>query len=117
MVALWLLAMLAPAVALKVALVAPAVTVTEGGTVSEVLLLAIVTNEPPAGAGVFRVTAQLAVALGFRLTGLHVTDEMVGTVTIAPAPTETGSPLPVASTPIGLFIVIAVVAALAASVS
>ena len=46
-----MLAMVAAAVALKVAVVAPAATVTEAGTVSEALLLASVTLEPPAGSG------------------------------------------------------------------
>jgi hypothetical protein len=116
-VALWLLAIEAPAVALNVAVVAPAATVTEAGTVSEALLLASVTLDPPVGAVVFKVTVQLATAPGFRLPGLHMRDEMAGTVTIALAPADTVSPLPVASTPTGLFIVIAVVTALAASVN
>jgi hypothetical protein len=104
-------------VALNVAVVAPAATVTEAGTVSEALLLASVTLDPPVGAVVFKVTVQLATAPGFRLPGLHMRDEMAGTVTIALAPADTVSPLPVASTPTGLFIVIAVVTALAASVN
>jgi hypothetical protein len=116
-VALWLLAIEAAAVALNVAVVAPAATVTEAGTVSEALLLASVTLDPPVGAVVFKVTVQLATAPGFRLPGLHMRDEMAGTVTIALAPADTVSPLPVASTPTGLFIVIAVVTALAASVN
>jgi hypothetical protein len=40
----------AAAVALKVAVVAPTVTVTEAGTATEALLLASVTLDPPAGA-------------------------------------------------------------------
>jgi hypothetical protein len=104
-------------VALKVAVVAPAVTVTDAGTVSEVLLLARVTLAPPAGAAVLRVTVQLAAALEFRFPGLHVTDEMAGTATIALVPAEIDSPVPVASTPTGLVTVIVVVPALGASVS
>ena len=96
----------AAAVALKVAVVAPAATVTDAGTVSKVLLLARVTLDPPVGAAVFKVTVQLAAALALRFPGLHVRDETVGTVTIALDPAETASPLPVASTPTGLFIVI-----------
>ncbi len=49
-VAVWLLAMEAAAVALKVAVVEPDATVTEVGTVSEALLLERVTAEPPVGA-------------------------------------------------------------------
>jgi len=44
-----LLAIEAAAVALNVAVVAPAATVTVAGTVSEVLLLASVTPDPPTG--------------------------------------------------------------------
>jgi hypothetical protein len=45
-----LLAIEAAAVALKVAVVAPAATVTDAGMVSRVLLLARVTLDPPVGA-------------------------------------------------------------------
>jgi hypothetical protein len=45
-----LLAIVAAAVALNVAVVAPAATVTDAGTVSKVLLLPSVTLDPPAGA-------------------------------------------------------------------
>jgi hypothetical protein len=107
----------AAAVALKVAAVAPAATVTDAGTVSEALLLASVTLDPPVGAAVFKVTVQLAAALGFRLPGLHVRDEMVGIVMTPLAPAETGNPSPVKSTPTGLVIVTVVVTALDASVS
>jgi hypothetical protein len=112
-----LFAIEAAAVAVKVAVVAPAVTVTDAGTVSEALLLASVTIEPPTGATVLRVTVQVAAALGFRFPGLHVTEEMVGTETIAPVPAEIDSAVPVASTPTGLVKVIVVVPVLAASVS
>jgi hypothetical protein len=109
--------MVAAAVALKVAVVAPVATVTDAGRVSKALFLASVTLEPPAGAVVFKVNVQLATALGVRFPGLHVREEMVGTVMTALVPAETGNPLPVASTPTGLFIVIAVVTGLAASVN
>ena len=65
----------APAVALKVAVVAPAVTVTEAGTVSEALLLARVTLAPPVGAVCVRVTVQVLTALCPRLVGLQATPE------------------------------------------
>ena len=48
-VADWLLAM-APVVALNVAVVDPAATVTEAGTVKVALVLVSVTEAPPAGA-------------------------------------------------------------------
>ena len=48
-------------VAVKLALVAPAATVTEAGTVTDELLLARLTAKPPVGAAAFRVTVQLSV--------------------------------------------------------
>ena len=58
-----MLAIDAAAVALKVAVVDPAVTVTDGGTVSDALLLASVTLDPPAGAVWVSVTVQVLTAL------------------------------------------------------
>ena len=66
-----MLAIEAAAVALKVAVVAPAVTVTDAGTVSEVLLLASVTVDPSRGAVWVSVTVQVLTALWPRLVGLH----------------------------------------------
>src|ERR1035438_849968 len=105
----------AAAVALKVAVLAPVATVTDAGTVSETLLLASVTLEPPAGATEFKVAVQLAAALGFRFAGLHVRDDMVGTITIAFVTAGAVSPLPIASTTTGLIMVISVVPAVGAS--
>ena len=68
-------AMVEAVAALKVALVAPAATVTDAGTVSEVLLLASVTTEPPVGAVWVRVTVQVLTALEPRLVGLQATPE------------------------------------------
>jgi hypothetical protein len=65
--------MLADAVALKVAVVAPAATVTVAGTVSEALLLASVTLEPPVGEIWVMVTVQVLTALCPRLVGLQTT--------------------------------------------
>ena len=45
-----MLAIEAAAVAVKVAVVAPAATMTEAGTASEALLLVSVTLDPPVGA-------------------------------------------------------------------
>ena len=76
-----MLAITAAAVALKVALVDPAATVTDAGTVSEVLLLARVTLDPPAGAVWVSVTVQVLTALCPRVVGLHVTaDTRIGAV-------------------------------------
>jgi len=97
--------------------VAPAVTVADAGTVSEALLLPSVTLDPLAGAAAFSVTVQVAAALALRPPGLHAREEMAGRVTVPLAPADTDSPSPAASTPTGLLIVMAVVAALDASVS
>ncbi len=64
-----------PVVALKLAVVAAAATVTEAGTVSEVLLLDRVTSAPPAGAAFVRVTVQALVELDPRLEGLQASEE------------------------------------------
>ena len=58
-----MLGMDAAAVALKVAVVPPAATVTDACTVSEVLLLASVTLDPPVGAVWVSVTVQVLTAL------------------------------------------------------
>jgi len=70
-----LVEMEAPEVTLKVAVVAAAETVTEAGTVSEALLLARVTLDPPVGAVWVRVTVQVLTALWPRLVGLQATPE------------------------------------------
>ena len=71
-----MLATMAAAVAVKVAVVAPAATVTEAGTVSEELLLASVTLEPPVGAVSVRVTVQAPAVFCPRLVGLQANEEM-----------------------------------------
>ena len=70
-----MLAIEAAAVALNVVVVAPAATVTEAGTVSEALLLASGTFDPPAGAVCVSVTVQVLTALWARLVGLQATVE------------------------------------------
>ena len=75
MVALELEPMEAAALAVKVALVAPAATVTEAGTVSRVLLLESETEAPPDRAGCVVVTVQVLVALWPRLVGMQATDD------------------------------------------
>ena len=70
-----MLAMVAAAVALKVAAIAPAATVADAGTVSEVLLLTNVTLEPPAGAVWVSVTVQVLTAVWPRVVGLQATPE------------------------------------------
>jgi hypothetical protein len=89
----------------------------EAGTVSRVLLLASVTLIPPAGAGALKVSVQLTGELEFRFTGLHVKDEMAGTVTIALVPTDPNISVPFALVPTELVMDTAVVTAVGASVS
>ena len=64
-----------PAVALNVAEVADAATVTEAGTVSAVLLLDTEMLAPPAGAAFESVTVQVLLAFAFKLVGEHATDD------------------------------------------
>jgi hypothetical protein len=69
-VALWVV-LIVPAVAVNVAEVPLAGTVTDAGTVSEALLSERATLDPPAGAALFRVTVQVVEAPEFTLVGLH----------------------------------------------
>ena len=73
-------------VALKVADVAPAGTVTEAGTVRVALVLVSATEVPPTGAATFSVTLHVLEAFGARLVGLQANVESV-TVTGATKPT------------------------------
>jgi hypothetical protein len=74
-IALWLLARPAAAVALKVAVVVPAATLTDAGTLSEALLLASVTLNPPVGALWVSVTAHVLTPPGPRMAELQATPE------------------------------------------
>jgi hypothetical protein len=69
-----LLAM-AAVVALKVADMAAAATVTDAGAVSVELVLVRVTAAPPVGAAWVSVTVQVLEALGPRLVGLQASEE------------------------------------------
>jgi len=62
-----------PAVAVKLAEVAPDATFTEGGTVNAVTLLESVTVTPPEPAACDSVTEQADVPPELRLVGLHDT--------------------------------------------
>jgi hypothetical protein len=66
---------IAAVVALKVAVVAAAATVTEPGTVSVALVFVSVTLAPPAGATLVSVTVQVLDAFGPKLVGLQESDE------------------------------------------
>ena len=62
-------------VALKLAVVAAAATVTDAGTVSVLLVLVSVTLAPPAGAALVSVTVQVVEEFGARVDGLQARDE------------------------------------------
>ena len=62
-------------VALKVAELAAAATVTDAGTVSVGLMLVSVTNAPPAGATLVNVTVQLLEAFAPKLAGLQASED------------------------------------------
>ena len=72
-----------PAVALKVAEMAPAATVTDAGTVTTAVLLLRPTAAPPFGAAWVKVTVQVVVLPEPSVPGVHVTE-----ITPAPARTE-----------------------------
>jgi hypothetical protein len=95
-----LLAMEAAAVALKVAVVAPAVTVTEAGTVSRALLLASVTAEPPLGAAWVSVTVHVLMARALSAVGEQVTGKRDGTIIVPLTADVTLKPSPLESVPI-----------------
>ena len=65
----------AAVVALKVAEVAAAATVTDAGTVRVALVLVNVTAAPPVGAAWVRVTVQVLEAFGPRVVGLQASEE------------------------------------------
>ena len=70
-----MLDMVALAVAVNVAVMAPEVTATETGTVRRVLFDPSVTVEPPVGAICVRVTVHVLVPACPRVVGLHATLE------------------------------------------
>jgi len=62
-------------VALKLAVVAAAATVTEAGTVKVAFVFVRVTVAPPVGAAFVRETVHVLDAFGPKLVGLQATDE------------------------------------------
>jgi hypothetical protein len=66
------LALTAATLAVKVALVAAAATVTDTGVVALALLLASATVAPPAGAAALKVTTQLEAPAPVKDVGEHV---------------------------------------------
>ena len=67
--------LMVPVVALKVADVAAAATVTEAGTVRVELVLVSVTLAPPVGAACVKVTVQVVEEFCPRLVGLQASEE------------------------------------------
>ena len=87
--------------ALKVAEVAAAVTVTEAGPVRVGLVLDRVTIAPPVGAALVRVTVQVLEELGPRLVGLQVSAEIStgATTEMLPPVADMGMAFPAADAP------------------
>ena len=71
-----------PAVAVKVALVVPAATVTDAGTVKYVVLLDNVTAAPLVPATLDNVTVHVALPPELKLEGEHETELIVGVVNV-----------------------------------
>jgi hypothetical protein len=69
-------------VAVKLAEIAPAATVTDAGTVSSELLELNATLDPPAGAAALSVTVHAPAAPDARLVGLHFTADTVASVAV-----------------------------------
>lgn len=76
----WLL-VIEPAVAVKLALVLPAVMLTELGVVRAALLFEMLTTEPPVGAACVSTTVQVLEAFGAKVVGLHAREESEADVT------------------------------------
>ena len=82
-------------VAVKVAVVAPARTVTFAGTLTEVWLLARLTSAPPDGAGVLRVTVPVELAPPRRLVGSSLSPVSPSGLIVNVAPIEVAPNVPV----------------------
>ena len=69
-------------VAVKVPVVEPWATLTDGGSVNpDIPLLLSITTAPPVGAGCESVTAQLLTACGPKVVGLHWREVIPGLAT------------------------------------
>lgn len=74
------------AVAVNPALVVPAGTVTVGGTVTALLLLARLTTRPPLPAAAFKVTVQVSAADPIRALLVQLTELKAVVLAAAPEP-------------------------------
>ena len=97
---------MAAVVALKVADVAAAVTMTDAGTVSVELVFVRVTLAPPTGAGWVKFTVQVLEELGPRLVGLQASEETNTGVTVS-----VSVPLPVPPLLVALTVTVEIPAA------
>jgi hypothetical protein len=92
------LAEMLPAVAVKLAVAAPAATVTEDGTDSSVLFEASATVDPPDGAAPLSVTVQAVEALDARLLAVHFNVDTVTGGAVSAIEADCELPLSVAVT-------------------
>ena len=109
----------APVVAVKVAELAAAITVTEAGAVSVVLVFVRVTRAPPVGAGCVRVTVQVELLELLSEAGRQARAATPGKTApplTPPAVAKSGMPLPAGEDPALLLIPMAVVVSPAAMV-
>jgi len=88
------LAETAPAVAVKLAEEAPAATVTDDGTVSDVVLEVSATVDPPVAVAAFSVTVQVVEPLDVRLLAAHFSEETVAVAAGAVSEIEADCELP-----------------------
>ena len=98
------LALTLPAVAVKVAVVEPAATVTDAGTVRAALLTETATVAPPVGAAIESVAVQVEVDPEATLAGEHCRAETVGRTVIVPPEPETIKSIPFVKAPMAFVI-------------
>jgi hypothetical protein len=92
------LAEMLPAVAVKLAVAAPAATAADDGTVSSVLFEANATVDPPAGAAALNVTVQVADPFEATLLGAQLSVDTVTGGAVSAIEADCELPLSVAVT-------------------
>ena len=113
---------MAPAVAVKLALLLPAATVTDAGTVKLLELELSITVAPPVPAGLLKVTVQADDPaelndVGLQYRELTVTGAAAWGIVIVPPVVETATDAPAREAPMALDTPISVVVALLVSVN